>query len=727
MTERESIGLWSTTAATNATADPNVGWAEGQLPSTVNNSARAMMAAVARDKKDNDGSLTTAGSANAYTLTINNTWTAYANGQKLSFKASFTNTGAVTLNVTNADATALGAKAIRGPGDTALPANAIISGGRYNVQYDTTANASAGGWVLLNLNKRALLSGATNFYVRTAPLTCTISIASPGVVTRASHGLSANDPFVPAILPNTAAISVTIASPAVVSWFLHAFSAGQPFKFSTTNGALPTGITAGTTYYVISAGLVAGVSFQFSATVGGAAVNTSGTQSGSHFGETVGTMPTGLLADGTIYYVKTVLDANTFTLSATPGGAVINTTGSTAGTITFTTGSDTNPGTALTRTGAFLTPQGAFDYINANYDLSGFGATVNLSDSIYYSATSVLYIINSAPLGTPSNTPTGIAFVGNVNVPANVTFNAVSAAILASWSGQIMISGVKLTSTGSDGVYCSAHGRCDFTGNVEFGACLSGYHIHANVNGVIVTTGNYRISGAAGGHLYSGNTSTIELNSATVTITNSPVFTTFATAINRSVITSIALTWTGLATGSRFNADAGTIITGGSLTYYPGNAVGTLARGGNYDQVGIPYFSASLSAAQTVTSGSGPNLVNFNTENADSNGWYDNATNYRFTPLIPGKYRIHLQLEGIGTSVTTAAAYVYKNGSNYARSLNNPTANGFLGVSVSVIVDMNGSTDYIDGRALITATGTCQINGGSAPIVSWLEGVFIAP
>lgn len=38
---------WSTTAASNATADPSINWQEGQAPSTVNDSARAMMAAVA--------------------------------------------------------------------------------------------------------------------------------------------------------------------------------------------------------------------------------------------------------------------------------------------------------------------------------------------------------------------------------------------------------------------------------------------------------------------------------------------------------------------------------------------------------------------------------------------------------------------------------------------------------------------------------------------------------
>lgn len=76
----------------------------------------------------------------------------------------------------------------------------------------------------------------------------------------------------------SATVTVSIASPAVVTWTGHAWSAGQPVKLTTT-GALPTGLTAGTTYYVIN---TASNTFQLAATPGGAAINTSGSQSGVH-------------------------------------------------------------------------------------------------------------------------------------------------------------------------------------------------------------------------------------------------------------------------------------------------------------------------------------------------------------------------------------------------------------------------------------------------------------
>lgn len=77
-----------------------------------------------------------------------------------------------------------------------------------------------------------------------------------------------------------ATVTISIASPAVVSWTAHGHSIGDSLTFTTT-GALPTGITAGTVYYIITAGFGAN-SFEISATSGGSAVNTSGTQSGVH-------------------------------------------------------------------------------------------------------------------------------------------------------------------------------------------------------------------------------------------------------------------------------------------------------------------------------------------------------------------------------------------------------------------------------------------------------------
>jgi hypothetical protein len=74
--------------------------------------------------------------------------------------------------------------------------------------------------------------------------------------------------------------TITIASPAVVSFTAHGLIAGDTVLF-TTDGTLPTGITASTNYYVISTGLTTDA-FQIATTSGGTAINTSGSQSGTH-------------------------------------------------------------------------------------------------------------------------------------------------------------------------------------------------------------------------------------------------------------------------------------------------------------------------------------------------------------------------------------------------------------------------------------------------------------
>jgi microcystin-dependent protein len=124
---------WSTTASTNATADPTINWAEGMSPSSVNDSARAMMAALAKWRNDIGGVNITAGTSAALTLTTSSggfVADAAHDGSLIGFTASTANAAGVTLNVDGA-----GAKLIRVATATAAPAAAITTGGRYLVSY----------------------------------------------------------------------------------------------------------------------------------------------------------------------------------------------------------------------------------------------------------------------------------------------------------------------------------------------------------------------------------------------------------------------------------------------------------------------------------------------------------------------------------------------------------------------------------------------------------------
>jgi hypothetical protein len=103
-----------------------------------------------------------------------------------------------------------------------------------------------------------------------------------------------------AALIRTSTVTITIASPGVVTWAAHGLANSVPLVLSNKGGALPTGLVAGTTYYTKA---VAANTFQLSATAGGAAINTSGTQSGVH---TATAWPFGIGDGVTTFNVPTV-------------------------------------------------------------------------------------------------------------------------------------------------------------------------------------------------------------------------------------------------------------------------------------------------------------------------------------------------------------------------------------------------------------------------------------
>jgi len=125
----------------------------------------------------------------------------------------------------------------------------------------------------------------------------------------------------------------------------HGLTAGTPVRFTATT--LPTGISAGTTYYVISEGLTAGV-FKVSATLNGSAVNlgtqvtassltvnsTADTFTATAHGLTAGTivqfagttLPGGITAGTNYFVIAGGLTSDVFKVSATLGGTAVNMT-----------------------------------------------------------------------------------------------------------------------------------------------------------------------------------------------------------------------------------------------------------------------------------------------------------------------------------------------------------------------------------------------------------------
>jgi hypothetical protein len=75
-----------------------------------------------------------------------------------------------------------------------------------------------------------------------------------------------------------ATVTISIAAPGVVTWTGHGLAVNDTIRFTTT-GALPTGLAINTTYFVKE--VLSANTFTVSTSAGGAAVTTSGTQSGT--------------------------------------------------------------------------------------------------------------------------------------------------------------------------------------------------------------------------------------------------------------------------------------------------------------------------------------------------------------------------------------------------------------------------------------------------------------
>lgn len=161
-----SIYDWSKTASSNGTADSDINWQEGQPPSTVNNSARQMMA---RQKEfiDDMGAVTAAGTANAITVTLSSAVTAYFDGLRFSFKAANTNTATTTINVNG-----LGAKTAvifgSSSGEKPLTAGVIRAGCVYDAVYLAALNSSAGGWLIKNVSESFVYTERNSNYTAVA-------------------------------------------------------------------------------------------------------------------------------------------------------------------------------------------------------------------------------------------------------------------------------------------------------------------------------------------------------------------------------------------------------------------------------------------------------------------------------------------------------------------------------------------------------------------------------
>ena len=163
-------------------------------------------------------------------------------------------------------------------------------------------------------------------------------------------------------------------------------------------------------------------------------------------------------------------------------------------------------------------------------------------------------------------------------------------------------------------------------------------------------------------------------------------------------------------------ADNGTVTLGGSGDTFTVPS-GVTVNMSNATQTGVggvntPAFEAYLSDDVRINDDA---LVKVaaDTEVFDTNNCYDNSTNYRFTPTTAGKYFVYARatFDEAANNLQMCALRVYKNGSNIATArtnFDNQYGEGATPV-VTTVVDMNGSSDYLEMYAQADSSNGSQI------------------
>jgi hypothetical protein len=245
-----------------------------------------------------------------------------------------------------------------------------------------------------------------------------------------------------------------------------------------------------------------------------------------------------------------------------------------------TTGSDT---TGNGTSGApWATLQKAWSYIIGSVDLNGFNVTVNVANGTYTAGVSA----QGTPVGDTQDGG-GVLFLGNPGSPASVIILVTggTSCFEATNDAQFSVNGFTVQASGSAyAVSASGASNIGVVGPMIFGACAAG-GIASGPFSTIVVSANYTINGSQGAHWNASQGIIVITPGVTITVTGTPAFSTsFANANLLGIINCFGLTFTGSATGQRYNATQNSIIntSGGGASYLPGDSAGATSSGGLY-------------------------------------------------------------------------------------------------------------------------------------------------
>lgn len=127
-----------------------------------------------------------------------------------------------------------------------------------------------------------------------------------------------------------------------------------------------------------------------------------------------------------------------------------------------------------------------------------------------------------------------------------------------------------------------------------------------------------------------------------------------------------------------------------------------------------PSFMAYRGTSSQTVSSATQTKVALNAEIFDTDNCYDTST-FRFTPTKAGKYQVNATLYISQSGTARELCAIRKNGAAFMYIFDTTTTNTDNILGNSVLISMNGTTDYLELWCLsMAATNTIPASGGAA-------------
>jgi hypothetical protein len=339
--------------------------------------------------------------------------------------------------------------------------------------------------------------------------------------------------------------------------------------------------------------------------------------------------------------------------------------------------------------------------INVSTNLNGTNAQIDISPT----GTGHVHIkptgVNSVEIA-----PTYIGEMDNITIGATAaaagSFTNLSVTGTTSFDGSQGTAGQVLTSAGTGS---TPTWQTPSAGSGTVTSVAATVPSFLSVAGSPITTSGtlaLTYSGTALPVANGGTGATTSTGSGAVVLATSPTVTNPALGGSTSGTVTLAVPAVAGTNTATFPASTGTVMVSGNM----------------------PAFSAYMGSDTSIANATFTKIP-ANTEEFDTNSYYDSSTNYRFTPLIAGYYQVSGNAL-IGAPISgVVVVSIYKNGSSFKTGSEVPftaTANYITGI-VSALIYLNGSTDYVELYAYQSSGSTQTLFASSA--INYFQAVMV--